>query len=464
MVDGMFDAGQVPDSDLHNRKLQFFKPYPSYRTSNIDGLREIPSNWNVRRLKYLATVNDEVLAEITDPNMEIAYVDIGNVDSVEGITGREELTFEDAPSRARRIVRKGDVIVSTVRTYLRAIARIEGVDANVIVSTGFAVLRPQHLDDGFIAYALRSPYFVERVVANSVGVSYPAINAADLACLDITFPPLNQQRTICSYLDRETAKIDALVAKKERLIELLQEKRTALISRAVIKGLDPNVPMKDSGIEWFGEIPAHWEMKRLKYLAGKIGSGKTPKGGAEVYVDDGIMLIRSQNVHFGGLRLADVVYIDAATDSEMSGSRVNEGDVLLNITGASLGRCCVAFLDGSGANVNQHVCIVRPNQQRDNPSYLSYSMESHSLQDQIFNSENGVSRDAINFEQIADLILVRPALVEQRAIVSFLDRETAKFDALIKKVREAIQRLNELRAALISAAVTGRIDVREEAA
>ena len=143
---------------------------------------------------------------------------------------------------------------------------------------------------------------------------------------------------------------------------MLKEKRTALVSRAVTKGLDPDVPMKDSGVEWLGEIPAHWYVKRLKHLAGKIGSGKTPRGGAEGYINDGIMLIRSQNVHFGGLHLTDVVYIDTATDSGMAGSRVREGDVLLNITGASLGRCCVARLEGSDANVNQHVCIIRSDQ------------------------------------------------------------------------------------------------------
>ena len=245
--------------------------------------------------------------------------------------------------------------------------------------------------------------------------------------------PSPEQRAIATFLDRETAKIDSLIAKKQQLIDLLQEKRTTLISQAVTRGLDPNAPLKDSGVEWLGQIPGHWEVKRLKHLAGKIGSGKTPRGGAEGYVDDGIMLIRSQNVYFGELRLTDVAYIDADTDTEMSGSRVMEGDVLLNITGASLGRCCIAYLDGSDANVNQHVCIVRPDQQRDDPSFLAYSIESHSLQDQIFNNENGVSRDALNFEQIGDLVLARPAMAEQRDIASLLDCETAKLDSLISE-------------------------------
>ena len=243
-----------------------YKPYPAYRPSGVEWLEEIPAHWEVRRLKYLATVNDEALTETTDPDTEITYVDIGNVDSVRGITGTEDLMFEDAPSRARRIVRQGDIIISTVRTYLKAIVRIESTDANLIVSTGFAVIRPRDLDERFGAYALSAPYFVEGVLAHSVGVSYPAINASELVCLDVAYPSFTEQRAIAAFLDRETTRIDELVAKKERLIGLLQEKRTALISRAVTRGLDPNAPMRDSGVEWLGEIPAHWEVKRLWHL------------------------------------------------------------------------------------------------------------------------------------------------------------------------------------------------------
>ena len=241
-----------------------FRPYPEYRDSGVEWLGEIPAHWDVERLKYLATLNDEALPESTDPSLEMNYVDIGGVDAVAGITGTEAVVFEKAPSRARRVVRSGDVIVSTVRTYLRAIAAIEAPESNLIVSTGFAVLRPRRLESSYASYALRAPHFVERVVANSVGVSYPAINASSLACFPIPYPEVDEQRAIAAFLDRETAKIDALVARKERLIELLQEKRTAVITRAVTRGLDPNVPMKDSGIEWLGKIPAHWHLRPLK--------------------------------------------------------------------------------------------------------------------------------------------------------------------------------------------------------
>ncbi len=439
-----------------------FRPYTVYKDSGVEWLGQIPMHWNTRRLKYLVTVNDEDLPESTDPSLEISYVDISSVDAVAGITAIEVMAFEDAPTRARRIVRKGDVIVSTVRTYLRAIAAIESQVSNLIVSTGFAVIRPRQLDSTFASYVFRAPHFVERVVANSVGVSYPAISASGLACLAIAYPEIDEQRAIVTFLDREIAKIDALLAKKERLTELLQEKRIAVITRAVTRGLDSGVPMKPSGVGWLGEIPVHWNVKRIKHGSSKIGSGKTPSGGAEVYVLQGVMLLRSQNIHFGGLQLDDVAFIDTRTDAEMYGSRVQEYDVLLNITGASLGRCCVAYLGDMQANVNQHVCIIRPRSDVFDSAFLAASIASESLQAQVFNNENGVSRDALNFEQVGELVVAEPPLEEQQEIANSIHVEGAKIDVLLDEVCKAIDYLREFRTALISAAVIGKIDVREE--
>lgn len=212
------------------------KPYPAYKDSGVEWLGKIPAHWNVKRLKHLAALNPESLPEDTDSSREMIYVDIGGVDSLGRIVEREQLTFASAPSRARRLVRHGDVIVSTVRTYLRAIAPISDPEPGLVVSTGFAVVRPaDHLTTDYVAYALRAPYFVERVVANSKGVSFPAINESEMATYEVTVPPEPEQLTITSFLDRETAKIDALVAKKEQLIDLLQEKRAALVTHAVPK-------------------------------------------------------------------------------------------------------------------------------------------------------------------------------------------------------------------------------------
>ena len=434
------------------KTLPKYKRYPAYRPSSVEWLGEIPAHWEVKRLKYLATVNDEVLHETTDPDMEITYVDIGNVDSVRGITGAEDLVFEDAPSRARRIVRQGDIIISTVRTYLKAIARIEFTDANLIASTGFAVIRPRDSDDGFGAYALSAPYFVESVVAHSVGVSYPAINASELVCLDVAFPPLPEQRAIAAFLDRETARIDALVATKERLIELLQEKRTTLITRAVTRGLDPSVQMKDSSVEWLGEIPAHWEVKRLKYLAEFVnGAAFNP---AE-WGTEGTPIIRIQNLNGGD----DFNY----TTRKLSSKYVAQEDNILFGWSGNRGTSFGPFFWRRKGEyyVNQHIFRVIPLNVTTEWFYWALKAVTFHVERQAHGIIGMVhiTRDELG----AIYIPILPSESEQQAIADFLDRETAMLDTLAARVREAIDRLGELRAALISAAVTGRIDVREEA-
>jgi len=213
-------------------------PYPRYRDSGIEWLGEIPEHWEVCRLKHTASINDETLPETTDPDYEFNYVDIGNVDPVKGIVAKQAYRFENAPSRARRIVRDGDIIVSTVRTYLRAIAPIRKPEDNLIVSTGFAVIRPRRIDPDYLSYALRSSYFIETVVSRSTGVSYPAINATDVDTIELPIPATNEQRAIATFLDRETARIDALIEKIKKSIDLLREYRAALITAAVTGKID----------------------------------------------------------------------------------------------------------------------------------------------------------------------------------------------------------------------------------
>ena len=440
-----------------------YKPYPTHRPSGVEWLGDIPSHWEVSRLKFVGELQGGAgfpHEEQWNTTQKYPFFKVGDM----GVNAnqRDMAEYQHTVS-ADTATRLGAYLFPTSTIVFAK------VGAALMLNRRRMIVRPSCIDNNMMGFIPRGPdpgwmmYWLTGLdlgkLANPGAV--PSVNEGQLKEQEVIIPPLPEQRAIAAFLDRETARIDELVAKKERLIELLQEKRTALITRAVTRGLDPNAPMKDSGVEWLGEIPAHWEVKRLKYLVGKMGSGKTPRGGAERYVDDGVMLLRSQNVHFGKLNLGDVAYIDADTDNEMAGSRVGEGDVLLNITGASLGRSCVARLEGIDANVNQHVCVLRPDQQQDESAFLAYSIESRSLQDQIFNNENGVSRDALNFEQIGDLVFARPAISEQQAIAECLDRETAKLDSLIVKILEAIERLKELRTALTSAAVTGRIDVQE---
>ena len=238
--------------------------YPEYRDSGVEWIGDLPAHWELRRLKLLASTNDHTLMEDEDPLRPMQYVDIGAVDATYGITGMQEMLFEDAPSRARRLVSDGDTIVSTVRTYLRAIVPICNPPPDMVVSTGFAVIRPHGLDPGYCSWALREPGFVEDLVACSTGVRYPAINPSKLGEFEFPLPPLAEQRAIAAFLDRETTRIDKLVEKNRLLIERLAEYRTALITRAVTRGLDPSARLKPSGVEWLGDVPEHWQVRRLQ--------------------------------------------------------------------------------------------------------------------------------------------------------------------------------------------------------
>jgi type I restriction enzyme S subunit len=437
-----------------------FNRYPAYKDTGIKWLGEIPTHWGVKRLKYLAIMNPETLTEETDPALEISYVDIGGVDSLGRIVERERMIFGSSPSRARRLVRAGDVIVSTVRTYLRAIAVVSESQPGMVVSTGFAVVRPgAALTTEYAAYALRAPYFVERVVANSTGVSFPAINESEMATYELAAPPESEQRAIATFLDRETARIDGLVAKKEQLIELLQEQRVALITHAVTKGLDPKAPMKDSGVDWLGEIPAHWEVKRLKNLVPGVTVGivVTP---SKYYVDDGVPCLRSLNIAQGVVTMADVVFISSSANELHRKSKIFTGDVLVVRTGKA-GTAVVVPQELDGSNCID-LLIIRRSKLVDS-RFLYHFVNSLATLRQVEARSVGAIQEHYNTGTLAELWLPEVPLPEQREIAAFLDRETARIDTLIAKVRDALDGLKEFRTALISAAVTGKIDVREAA-
>ena len=237
------------------------------KDSGVKWVGEIPSSWKVYKVKQIADSNNDVLPENYEEEQEIDYIEIGSVTYEHGVRTTEKMKFGNAPSRARRIVHNGDTIISTVRTYLKAIAYIDDSLADKIVSTGFSVVTP-HKDvvAKFLYYALSTHSFISNVEAHSVGISYPAINNTNLMDLKIVLPMQREQIQIASYLDAKCSKIDEIIEKQQAIIEKLKEFKFSIITEAVTKGINPDVELKDSGSVWFGSIPTNWEMKRLKYV------------------------------------------------------------------------------------------------------------------------------------------------------------------------------------------------------
>jgi type I restriction enzyme, S subunit len=438
-----------------------FPRYPAYKPSGVVWLGEVPEHWQEKPLKTITSINDEVLPESLSPDHEIEYVDIGSVSLANGIEKTEAMPFGDAPSRARRIPRDGDVLVSTVRTYLKAIAPVVNPPSNLVASTGFAVVRPRHgLETGFLKYALQEEHFIQQVISRSTGVSYPAINASDVAKISLNLPGSSEQLAIATFLDHETTKIDALIAEQQRLIELLQEKRQAVISHAVTKGLNPHAPMKDSGVEWLGEVPEHWSttaLKRIVSVCGRIGfRGYTTED--LVPEGEGALVLGGANLTSEGrLDLSKQTFISWHKYEESPEIKVTINDLVIGQRG-TCGKVVMIDHDIGPATINPSLVLLR--RPTVDSEFLCYWLMGELVQSIFESFLNATAVPMLSQQQIGNVRVIYPPLDEQRAIVSFVTAETAGLDTLTAEAKCAIALLQERRSALIFAGVTGQIDVR----
>lgn len=427
-----------------DESLRRFKPYPAYKDSGVEWLGDIPTHWEVKRLKYVARIEagQSPPSEVVRDGLEGLPFLQGNADF--GPTSPiPRQACDVAPTHAQ----EGDILFS-VRAPVGA---MNVADQEYGIGRGLCAVRlGPSVERRFGFYALSSVRkLLDRV---ATGSTYEAVTTSHVGDLPQLLPSGPEQRAIAAFLDRETARIDALVAKKERLIELLQEKRTALITRAVTKGLDPSVPMKDSGVEWLGEIPAHWEVKRN----GAIFDERNERGREDLPILE--VSIAS------GVRVREFsdTKIEQRSDDLGAYKVALAGDIAFNKMRMWQGAVGATPEDGL---VSPDYIVARPRVGAV-PDYFASVFRTPIFMVEVYRWSHGIvdDRNRLYWDDFKAIRIPCPPTGEQRAIAAFLDRETARIDALISKVREAIDRLKELRTALISAAVTGKIDVREEAA
>jgi type I restriction enzyme S subunit len=413
------------------------KRYDSYKDSGIEWIGEIPSHWELKPLKHLVFCNKDSLAENTNPEIEINYIEIGDVSSIDGIKGTTTYTFEKAPSRARRIVKKGDVIISTVRTYLKAITSITTNFDGYIASTGFAVLTPKLINSGFLGKLVLNEGFIGEIISLSKGVSYPSITSSDLTNITIPIPESTEQTAIANFLDQKTTQINDLIAKKERLIQLLEEERIAIINQAVTKGLDPSVPMKNSGVEWLGEIPAHWELKRMRYLCDITTGGRD----TENREDDGLypFYVRSQTV-------------------ERISSYSFDGEAILT-AGDGVGVCKVWHYVNEKFDFHQRVYMMCNFQQVLGKYLFYYLKENFGKEVMKLSAKSTV--DSLRRPMFQNFLVCFGSIDEQKQIVLKIEKEENRIQTIIGKTQQEIELLKEYKTALISEVVTGKVDVRD---
>ena len=435
--------------------------YEAYKDSGVEWIGEIPAGWKTSKVRYLARclngdrgenypsgedMVDEGIAFVTTESIHGLRVDFRKV---------KRITKERYETLGGVKLAIGDIVYCLRGSV--GLCSINFDEEAGTVASSLMVIRPIDCNASWLLYAQNSE--IAKAQLNEVmnGTCAANLSAESVSRFILPLPPLLEQQFIADYLDAKTAEIDSIASQTERSIELLREYRKSVISEAVTKGLDPDAPMKDSGVEWIGEIPAGWSLVKLGVVATKIGSGKTPRGGANVYHDEGITFLRSQNIYDTGLRLDDVAYISEEVDEEMSATRVFKGDVLLNITGGSIGRCCTYDLEAH-ANVNQHVCIIRPSGKA-LPKWIRYFWNSNPGRTTVDIHQSGANREGLNFEQIASARIPLPSVNEQTKIVLYIDAKTAEIDSLIADKQRQVQLLREYRKSLISEAVTGKFKV-----
>jgi len=424
-----------------------------------------PARWSLRRLRHLADIrpsNVDKKSVDGEANVRLCnYTDVYYNDSI-----TSDMSFMPATAPLAQVkrfeLRPDDVLVtkdSETPADIAIAAHVRDELPGVLCGYHLAILRPlPHVDGRFLVYALQSRPLAAQTEVAASGVTRFALSTGALADLTLPVPGRAEQLAIADFLDRETAKIDALVAKKQRLVGLLQEKRTALISHAVTKGLDPDVPMKDSGIEWLGAIPAHWDAGVLRRAA-RLESGHTPSRQHPEYWED---------CSVPWFTLADIWQVRPGIQEYVSETNECVSEVGLAHSSARLLQAGTVLLSRT-ASVGFSAIAERPmatSQDFANwvcgdallPEYLLYVYRS--MRGELLKLTMGSTHKTIYMPIIAKLAGPLPPMDEQRLIVEHIRRETRRVDALNVKLAQAIERLREYRSALITAAVTGQVDVR----
>lgn len=442
--------------DIKTEAQVTYKPYPAYKDSGVEWLGDIPEGWATVRFKSLFQIRKRIAGMLGFDILSITQRGIRVKDTKSG-DGQLSMDY----SKYQHVY-VGDFAMNHM-DLLTGFVDISGF--NGVTSPDYRVftLENNQASDSYYLYVLQFCYIAKIFFPLGQGAAHLGRWRLPTEAFNeflAAFPPPDEQAKIAAFLDHETARIDALIEKQERLIELLEEKRQAVISHAVTKGLDPNAPMRPSGIDWLGDVPAHWEERRAKLLFEFVTSGS--RGWAEYYTDEGYLFFRIANLTRDTIepKLGSIQCVSPPSGREGERAQIRKKDLLISIT-ADLGSVCVANQDITGGFVSQHVALCRPNSQVNSSRWLAYAILSGPSKEQLIGAGYGGTKIQLSLQDINDLWIPCPPKREQSEIASFLDRVLEKHAGLITKAQNAIDLLKERRTALISEAVTGKIDLRD---
>lgn len=436
-----------------------YQQYTEYKNSGVEWLEEVPQHW---ALVPCRAVVDHIVEKNSNNALDNYLSLMANIGVIryedKGDIGNKK---PDDLSKCK-IVRRGQLVINSMNY---AIGSYGMSPYDGICSPVYIVLQTKK--DIFLErFALRifenTPF--QKYLAtfgNGILEHRAAINWEDIKNKYVPLPTLDEQKNILDFLDHETSKIDSLIEKQQQLIQLLKEKRQVVISHAVTKGLNSNVPMKDSGVEWLGEVPEHWTVSKLKYFASIQGGFAFS---SDLFIEEGTQVLRIGNVYQNSLSLdRQPIFIASDLVKNFQDFIVKKDDVLMSLTG-TLGKRDYGFAIKVETDdqylLNQRVAKISPNKKIDT-DFMVYVLWSESYLTQLYSLPSGTKQANLSNSDVLGIeIVIPPTMEEQKDIARYIKEKLAKFDEMILKAESAIQLMQERRTALISSAVTGKIDVR----
>lgn len=442
-----------------------FPAYPNYKSTGVEWLSEIPVHWELIRLRFLLLDGAEGIkigpfgSQLTsDMLVEIGYKVYGQENVIAGDfdKGQRYITDEKFSEMSVYEISPNDLLVTMMGTAGRCKVVPEAISAGVMDSHLLRMRFGRKADPKFVELLIdKSIYVSHQVRLNGKGSIMHGLNSSIIKELLVALPSADEQASILSFLDHEIARIDALIEEQQRLIELLKEKRQAVISHAVTKGLDPNVKLKSSGVEWPLAIPAHWEILPLTRLIKKFVDyrGVTPEK-----IDSGIPLITASQIKNGCINhdLDPVFISEEEYNSRMNRGFPEVGDVLLT-TEAPLGE--VAMIEDAYVSPGQRMILMKTHAERITNQFLFSHFRSDFGRNELFKGSSGSTASGIRADRLRASSVLVPPIEEQDQIVRYIDMQTKDFDLILADIQIQLDLLKERRSTLISAAVTGKIDV-----
>ena len=423
--------------------------YESYKDSGVEWLGEVPHCWDVKKVKNIFHLIAEPAAKNNQCELLSVYTDIG----VKPRAELEERGNKASTTDGYWIVKKGDIVVNKLLAWMGAIGLSE---YDGVTSPAYDILRPhQQINGKFFHYLFRTPLCLSEFKKNSRGIMDMRLRLyfEELGNIYIPFPSYPEQQKIAQFLDDKTAKIDQAVDLAEKQIALLKEHKQILIQNAVTRGLNPDVPLKDSGVEWIGQVPEHWDVKKITHIFPNIGSGTTPNSSDPSFYEGNINWLQTGDLTDGYIYKTSKTITHKALQTYSTLKIYPKNSLVIAMYGATIGKVGLLQIE---TTTNQACCVLSTALNIE-MKYIFYLFQG--IKESLVAMSYGGGQPNISQEKIKSLKLPFPNASEQEQIADYLDKQTAKIDQAIALKTAHIEKLKEYKSVLINDAVTGKVQV-----